>query len=284
MFERAPAIPVVFAPSVDEFVDYLRREQPVVVRGALTDWPPAARWTLEYLKSIHGHYRVKASVSKTGEYADYFERRRLGVDPEVSIAELIDAIFAPSSEADKRRLHQAPLESLPGLDAESPPLAYFPREVFAKNIWMGSVGNVTKTHYDTEDNINVQLLGRKEFVLFPASQLGELYPRSPFDYLANFSRVDVAAPDFARYPRFARAIAMRTVLEPGDFLYIPIYWWHWVRTLEASLNVNFWLETTPRQALRPQGMRFWPRMARDGYLHTHVARTIRQSIESLGAR
>ena len=148
---------------------------------------------------------------------------------------------------------------------------------------MGSTGNVTKIHYDMEDNINVQLRGRKEIILFPSTQLDELYPRSAWNYMSNFSRVEIATPDLSRYPRFSRATPLRAVLEPGDFIYIPIYWWHEFHTLEASLNVNFFWQARAGQALRRHGVRFWPRMVRDRYLHRYIVRTVRHSIKSLVA-
>ena len=72
----------------------------------------------------------------------------------------------------------------------------------------------------------------------------------------------------------------RAILEPGDFIYIPIYWWHQFRTLEASLNVNFWWQARIDQALRRHGLHYWPRMARDRYLHWTIWRTVVDSISS----
>jgi hypothetical protein len=281
VLNRAEPVDVVIAPTVDAFVErYVRRERPVVVRGGLADWLPMQRWTLDHLKAAGGARRVKIGVSNSGVFVNYAERLNLGVDPEIAFAEVVDGIFSSSKGAENRRLHQEPLEGWGALDEESTPIRYITRPVMAKNIWMGSAGNVTKAHYDTEDNINVQLRGRKEFFLFPAAQLDALYPRSAWDYMSNFSRVDITAPDLARYPRFSRATPMRAVTEPGDFLYIPIYWWHQVHTLEASLNVNFWCVARTRQAMRWNGLRYWPRIVKDGYLLAHVARTLRGSIES----
>jgi lysine-specific demethylase 8 len=30
------------------------------------------------------------------------------------------------------------------------------------------------------------------------------------------------------------------ILEPGDTLYIPVGWWHYVRSLSVSFSVSFW--------------------------------------------
>jgi hypothetical protein len=285
MFEDAASVDVVLAPDVEEFAErYVRYERPVIIRDGVRDWPPAYKWTPEYLKAKYGGRRIKIGVSANGDYRDYAERLNVGVEPEIAFAKAIDGIFAPADQEQKCRVHQESLDTWAELHEESPPIRYVQRKVIAKNLWMGSTGNVTKMHYDMEDNINVQLRGRKEIILFPSTQLDELYPRSTWDYMSNFSRVEIAKPDLTRYPRFKRATPLRAVIEPGDFIYIPIYWWHQFHTLEASLNVNFFWQARPSQALRRHGVRYWPRMARDRYLHKHIVRTVRDSIESLVAR
>ncbi len=56
----------------------------------------------------------------------------------------------------------------------------------------------------------------------------------------NVSPVDVAAPDAARFPRFADAVYCEAVLGPGEALFIPAQTWHYVRSLTTSISVNFW--------------------------------------------
>jgi hypothetical protein len=223
---------------------------------------------------MSGSRRVRIGLSADGDYVAYAEKFKLGVgEPEVGFSQAIDGIFAGNGEQ-KSRVHQQSLDTWGPLNEESPPIPYVQRKLLAKNIWMGSRGNVTKLHYDTEDNINVQLRGSKEVILYPSAQLDELYPRRPWEYMANFSRVDIEKPDLARFPLFSRATPWRAVLQPGDFLYIPIYWWHQFYTLDASINVNFWWQARTGQAMRRQGVRYWPRMAKDGYLHRHILQAI----------
>jgi hypothetical protein len=285
MFENAAPVEVAFAPSVEEFAErYVRRERPVIVRGGVKDWPPSYKWTPEYLEATSGTRPVKIGASTSGDYLDYAERLKLGVEPEVAFAKAIDDIFAPTNAEVKVRIHQISLKRWSTLDEESSPIPYVLRKVIAKNIWMGSTGNLTKTHYDMEDNINVQLIGRKEVILFPSTQLDDLYPQSSLAYMSNFSRVEIETPDLSRYPRFSLTTPLRAILEPGDFLYIPIYWWHQFYTLEASLNVNFWWQAGMGQSLRRHGLRYWPRMARDRYLHLHIMRTVLNLSKSLFSR
>ena len=46
----------------------------------------------------------------------------------------------------------------------------------------------------------------------------------------------------ARKRRFAAAAGahLDAVLGPGDALYIPAGWWHYVRSITPSFTVNFW--------------------------------------------
>ena len=43
-----------------------------------------------------------------------------------------------------------------------------------------------------------------------------------------------------QYPLFLDAPYLETVLEPGECLFIPRSWWHYVRSLSTSFSVSFW--------------------------------------------
>ena len=53
------------------------------------------------------------------------------------------------------------------------------------------------------------------------------------------SAVDWSKPDLDKYPNFGKVIGNEVILQPGDFLYIPTYWHHYI----VSLNVNFQCNT-----------------------------------------
>ena len=60
----------------------------------------------------------------------------------------------------------------------------------------------------------------------------------------NFAMVDVEAPDTARFPALGRARALEAVLAPGDVLWLPRFYWHYVHQLDApseNLSLNFWV-------------------------------------------
>ena len=46
--------------------------------------------------------------------------------------------------------------------------------------------------------------------------------------------------DMDRFPLLAEATFTEAVLGPGDALFIPAGWWHYVRSLSTSFSVNYW--------------------------------------------
>ena len=79
-----------------------------------------------------------------------------------------------------------------------------------------------------------QLLGRKQWWLFPPEESKHLYAK-PNHWYPHLSPVDVRAPDLKKYPLFAKARGFTTVLEPGDILFCPDSWWHETQNLELSI-------------------------------------------------
>ena len=59
-------------------------------------------------------------------------------------------------------------------------------------------------------------------------------------FLFCHSRVRCEREDFAEQPLAQQAVYTETILGPGDTLFIPSGCWHYVRSLTASVSVNFW--------------------------------------------
>ena len=57
----------------------------------------------------------------------------------------------------------------------------------------------------------------------------------------NTSQLDLDAPDAARRsPALAAAPFLDCALAPGDALYIPPGWWHYVKSTSRSFSVSWW--------------------------------------------
>ncbi|MCQ8186099.1 cupin-like domain-containing protein [Parvularcula maris] len=227
---------------------------PVVLRRQFGNWPicqaarqghqSAARYVAGWDRG-HQVETVFGDPSIKGRF--FYSEDLTGLNFEKRPSTIAAALHAITSEVSADRgsvyVQSVPVaEHLPGLERDNP--AGLAPEGVAPRIWIGGPLRV-QTHFDLKENLAVVAAGRREFILFPPEQLANLYP-GPFEHtLAGppVSMVDLDDPDHARYPRFAEAMsrARRAVLEPGDAIYIPYFWWHHIRSLDGfNILLNYW--------------------------------------------
>ena len=94
---------------------------------------------------------------------------------------------------------------------------------------------IAEAHFDGSRNSVAMLGGLRRWILAHPDQCSHM-DIIPYDHPSNrHSAVDWSAPDYTKHPSFAKVVANEVILQPGDFLYVPTNWIHYV----ISLNVNF---------------------------------------------
>lgn len=237
--------------------EVLQSTQPVLLRGLVSHWPmvQAARRSdadfCHYLRAFGadtrlGLWRGAPAIRGRFFYNDDFtgfnfqrEVQAFGAFLDELLAGTPDALYLGSTEVDSAFPGLRQHNDLAALAAQQPHVS----------LWLGNQLQVA-THFDLPDNIACVVAGRRLFTLFPPDQVANLYI-GPLDLTPAgqpISLVDLARPDFERFPRFAQALAQsqRFELLPGDALFIPSQWWHAVQALEpVSGLVNFWWRQSP---------------------------------------
>ncbi|KAK3915937.1 HSPB1-associated protein 1 [Frankliniella fusca] len=114
-------------------------------------------------------------------------------------------------------------------------------------IWIGSKGAHTPCHFDTYGcNLVAQVVGRKRWILFSQDDTEDMRPtRVPYEESSVYSLWNFNCP---LPPEFYDKCDRRPYivdLSPGDVLFVPRHWWHYVESLDFSISINMWLPKDP---------------------------------------
>jgi lysine-specific demethylase 8 len=241
-------------PSPRAFYErYVKLNRPVILTGLADKWRATARWTPAYFRAHFADAPVMftawESNAPTNDPTDYYaNRKRLGT----LLGTFID-LMESGADFSRNYITQFPIfRVLPQLaaDIESPDSymnipRYYPASLRRRlrkepALWFGPAHTVTPVHFDSAHNLLAQIHGRKKVLLLPPAQSRCLYyPCLRLGHV-NYSPVDVEAPDFDRFPLFKQATPLEVLLEPGEILFIPVRWWHFVRAFEPTISLNFW--------------------------------------------
>ncbi|KUI56804.1 JmjC domain-containing protein 7 [Cytospora mali] len=176
-------------PSPLEFMRYVSRNTPFVVRNAAAAWPATKTWNAHYLETYLRHQTVNVAVTPKGnadsptrhdengelvfakpweedqpfpEFLDYVRRQETDVsfpkDSEIRYAQ---------TQNDNLRHEYISLFSQVQRDIPFARIA-LEKEPEAINMWIGNSHSVTALHKDNYENIYVQIQGQKHFVLLPS--------------------------------------------------------------------------------------------------------------------
>ncbi|KAG8631120.1 hypothetical protein KVT40_000260 [Elsinoe batatas] len=232
-----------------------------------------------YRKTLRGHRLVPVEVGKSYThdawtqkimaFKDFMTKHLLnpkanevGYLAQHNLLKQVPALIGDTITPDF--CHCEPPNDLPDNIPERPRKLPIPET----NVWLGPGGTISDLHTDPYHNILCQVIGRKYIRLYDPEETHRLYPRGTDEAginMNNTSEVDIKQArklfttgssstdnsdqadvvaeiaDFEkRFPLFKEAKYLECILEAGDCLYIPIGWWHFVESLETSINVSYW--------------------------------------------
>lgn len=273
MYAETRPIPAVDHLDQETFRSCHAEGRPLIVRGAVRDSKAFATWSSEYFVSLFGDRKVSLFI-KDRDAPDYSHN-----EARKEWMELHRAVeLMRGDRVDGRRHHYLQNKYIPeefpelADDLELPPWIDRPELLTKFNLWYGGAGNVTPLHFDPDNNFLAQIRGSKHLTLFDPRQFDILYPDMEARQ-AFISKVDIVQPDWPeRFPLVRQARALEGLLEPGDVLYIPPFWWHLVRSLEESMSVNFWWKAHIGQLLCPAALYYVPEAFDAGVLIPEMAK------------
>lgn len=249
--------------------------RPVLIKGALRNWPASRNWTFERLAELRRSDDSEPVTSFQNGLVEQGVTREPVIQATAPYLRRLAALAAHTRATDIDQIGLLPnwrrqqlagdasfeldwgyLQRLPADEiylAQWYILKEFPQlraDFEIRQLWpglrwtweytfIGPAHTVTGLHYDFPNNWFCQVSGVKEFLLFPPDQNEHLCRSRKYDWGATLSDIDITR--LAQQPRereqFARARGLYARVEAGDALYVPSKTWHAVVALEPSISL-----------------------------------------------
>ncbi|KAF2102454.1 phospholipase A2 [Rhizodiscina lignyota] len=274
-------------PSPLEFMRFVSCNRPFVVRKGAKDWPACRKWNVEYLHHVMEGQLVNVAITPFGNADSPLELddgRVVFVKP-YEVDEDFATVVRHIQEKELRTDYKGPVRyaqtqndnlrnEYETLFSDVPKDIPFARVALERNpdainFWLGNSHSTTALHKDNYENIYVQVLGQKHFVLLPPTEAACInereLPASTYatdsdedhynDLIVRIDSPSTAVPfatwdpddpskgqtDFSQYSR-----PMRVTLNEGDMLYLPALWYHKVSQSCSEEGVccavNYWYD------------------------------------------
>lgn len=243
---------VAFDPAQPHLLEQHLLQQatplPVVVTGAMHDWP-ARSWPVQHLQQFGGKI-VPVEISHNGgDYRDLHaaaSNRYFETDVGIPLALLLESMQAAKERPSPVLLYAAQVDLIsliPELESgiRTPPMSAISERLYKRNTWLGPPGTVTPLHCDPYYNMFCQVWGSKYVRMYDHKHAQQLYPFSnPFLRNTSQVHVDMHSKEYQDFPGFSEVPYLEHHLQPGEMLFIPKKYWHFVQALDISWSVSYW--------------------------------------------
>ena len=208
------------------FRDFYRLNRPVVMRGVI-DWPAIELWkSPQYLLERVGSSDIEVQCGRNAD--PNFEPNSNALKSRMPFARFVEAvetgpggndIYMTANNSSSNRGATFALWNDIGR------LPYLDESERGRFLWYGPAGTFTPLHHDLTNNLVVQVRGRKTVRLVAPEQLASMENR-----VHCYSGV-----------KLDDGVVRHQSVEilPGDVLFIPVGWWHDVRSLDVSMTITF---------------------------------------------
>lgn len=220
------------------FEEYYFANRPVKLAGFAARWQDFSSWSVPHLLERFGEADVEIMFGRDAhaDYDEHVEKTRRTLPFREFVRMLEAAEGSATNDFYLAARNRALLSTFGALVDELEPLPGFlaEHEPSALNFWIGPAGTVTKLHHDLSNVLFVQLYGSKRVTFVAPFDTPLLYNRD-----GVIAEVDVEQPDYRKHPLFAGATTFAITVDEGDAVFIPVGWWHHVRSLTQSVSLTF---------------------------------------------
>ena len=224
--------------SREEFLEeYYSVNRPVILLDLMHTWKAMSQWDPEYLKEHCGNETVEIMTGR--ETDPEYEKNSEKHKSTILFREYVDMVTSAGESNDFYLVANNHFLEKEGMKRLYDDIEPFPEYMHSINLagsvffWFGPAGTITPLHHDTMNIFMAQVYGRKRVILIPSSQTHLVY-----NNVGVYSEVDCENPDYYNHSSFQDVTKIELVLEPGEVLFLPVGWWHYVKALDISITVT----------------------------------------------
>jgi ribosomal protein L16 Arg81 hydroxylase len=203
----------------------------------MDNWPAIQKWGVDHFRDTYGEREIEVQFGRDSdenyEWNTEAHRKLMKFADFINLVEKPERtndcyITANNSSHNRRALEELwnDIDQLPEyLDPAASDQSFF---------WFGPRGTITPFHHDLTNNILAQVMGRKRVLLVPACEIGNIYNQHHCYTLIHGPKIDLQ-----RFPNIRNAQILECLLKPGEVLFLPVGYWHFVEALDVTISVSF---------------------------------------------
>lgn len=220
--------------SSEAFIlNHMKACKPIILKDFIEQNSPAyQKWNYKYFKEIAGETKVNVY----GSELESIDRVASKPVAETTFSEYLDLISTKTTE------YRLFLFNLLSIKPELKDDLHY-RDVTKGKVlkWLpfmffGGKGSITRNHIDIDMShvFITQFQGIKRIWLFPWEQSDLMY-KLPYNF---HSLVNLQEADYEKYPALKHLKGYEAVIKPGETLYIPSGWWHYIQYETEGYSVS----------------------------------------------
>jgi hypothetical protein len=233
--DLSKSIDVVENIGIDQFNSlYFKPQRPVIIRGLTENKPAGQKWCLDYFKQQCGDVLI--------DVYDNANKKRGGsafTVPDLKMRFKDYLHVLSENENTNLRIFLFDLfKHCPQLRKDFPCPDIFKGALDnIGRMFFGGKDTTVRIHYDIDMSnvLHTHFLGRKRVVMFEPKYSSLLY-RLPMN---TYSLIDPDKPDYKKYPGLRYVKGYDVVLQPGDSIFMPSGYWHYMTYLEKGFSVSY---------------------------------------------
>jgi len=231
LFKRIEVVENISTETFDAL--YFQKQIPVVIKGLTQNTTAGSTWSINYFRETMGDHEIGVYDNSKKNSAS----ANTHPDLVMKFKDFLNCI-AKDEPTNYRIFLYNLFKHNPELRKEFPCPDFF-KSVLDKvgRMFFGGKNTTVRIHYDIDmSNVLHTHFGARKRVVLIAPEYNDLLYRLP---LNTYTLIDPDKPDYKEYPGLQYVKGYDFILEPGDTLFMPSGYWHYMTYLEGGFSVSY---------------------------------------------